>query len=57
MLLELYGGFPILGVPFWGPPNKDYSRGLPIFGIYQMYKAAFLDFRWTPQPRTRDHKG
>ena len=25
MLLELYGGFPTLGVPFWGPQNKDYS--------------------------------
>ena len=20
-----YGGFPKLGVPFWGPYNKDYS--------------------------------
>ena len=33
----LYGGFPKLGVPFWGPYNKDYSilgsrMGSPYFG-------------------------
>ena len=31
-----YGGFPKLGVPFWGPNNKDYSilgsiLGVPLF--------------------------
>ena len=33
----LYGCFPKLGVPFWGPNNKDYSilgsiLGSPYFG-------------------------
>ena len=35
------GGFPKLGVPFWGPNNKDYSIlglhwGSPILGKYQV---------------------
>ena len=34
------GSFPKLGVPFWGPHNKDYSilgsiLGSPIVGNYQ----------------------
>ena len=33
----VYGSFPKLGVPFWGPNNKDYSilgsiLGSPYFG-------------------------
>ena len=28
----LYGGFPKLGVPFWGPYNKDYSISGSILG-------------------------
>ena len=36
-----YGGFPKLGVPFWGPHNKDYSilgsiLGPPILGNYHI---------------------
>ena len=27
MVRDMYRGFPKLGVPFWGPHNKDYSIG------------------------------
>ena len=35
--MRLYRGFPKLGVPYWGPHNKDYSilgsiLGSPYFG-------------------------
>ena len=39
------GGFPKLGVPFWGPNNKDYSIfgsivGFPILGNYHVVPGA-----------------
>ena len=33
------GGFPKLGVPFWGPYNKDYSILGSILGSYQILMA------------------
>ena len=41
LLVVPIGGFPKLGVPFWGPYTKDYSilgskLGSPILGNYQL---------------------
>ena len=41
MCIYMYGGFPKLGVPFWGSHNKDYSilgsiLGPPILGNYHI---------------------
>ena len=33
LIEPLYGGFPKLGYPFWGPHNKDYSILGSIFGV------------------------
>ena len=44
--MPLYGGFPILGVPFGGPYNQDYKFwvlywGPPILGNYHIPKRFF----------------
>ena len=38
-----FGGFPKLGVPFWGPSNKDYSILGSILGSPQFGKLPFVE--------------
>ena len=38
--LWLYGGFPKLGVPFWGPHNKDYCILGSILGVRLFWETT-----------------
>ena len=38
----MYGGFPRLGVPFWGPHNKDYRLLGSILGSHYFGKLPYV---------------
>ena len=44
------GGFPNLGVPFWGPHNKDYNILGSILGFPYFGKLPYTCAKYTLKP-------